>query len=252
MENMAIKIITRAAQGHREPIILRRASHLIMNFLHASASQLRNLRAIATWCLATAPELIDLVVDIGHYLLKQGLSMGLELILHCRTDIVDVNALNYLLPQKLSSSATMEKQRQLIRECNTLLFFRMKTQYEQGKGVKWCYKSPVLSFCNPSYDLCLLQLPRNFSWVSLKGLDNDNESSSPHLPYLLAGSAIPTSASQIAALSGVGIRRIITVHEESLSITLCPTVAINHALALVWTVSGWAATPAAFWRTTSR
>lgn len=232
MVSLANNIVHGSARNHREVMIIRTTSNALMCTPHASAAQLRDLRGIVTWCLVDSTHLLDLINDIGHYMLLQGLAYGLKLIIHCRNDVCSTHNIDYLLPQALSSSAVIEKQRQLVRESNLLIQCRTKMQHELGKAPKWCYKDRVLAIHAEHNAVELLQLPRNFSWVTLQGFDLNEPSCSPQLQFLLAGSAIPSAVSQVAALSGVGIRRIITVHEESLSATLCPTVPVNPALTL--------------------
>ena len=193
------------------------------------SEQIKMFKSVALWCMQCSTfETVNVAQDIGHILLQKGIPYGLFLLLQCNKDVHNAIDLEYNLPQAISETITDNVKNKIIRDCNILLFDRKK---KIGSIHKKYSIERVFSMYKGKLDRQALQ--RNFSWASLEGNSNNLCCSSDtvrYLPYLLAGSAIPTHKSQLSAMYGVGIRHILTVHENPLPGSLCPTIPVSQSI----------------------
>ena len=205
--------------------ILRRASEsFIVRGASLLAGQIKVLRNIANWCVHVCfKDSIDLVLDIGYCLFHRGIPYGLHLVLLARSDVWEACRLEGQVPQGVLSGAKFEIMAPVLRDCNVLIAQRSKAAQRNGAGTVWSYYDPVFALDPKEKCIELVKVPRNFSWVTLERPDLEARLQ----PYLLAGSAYPTTRKQLVALRNVGIQHILTVHEAALPASLCPTIALS-------------------------
>ena len=178
------------------------------------------LRSIGKW--AIIHHQYDIVHSMG-VLLEKGFLYGLPLTISsydtrgssgleaCCVHIKSMLPLKVVTVAKNSNSEV-----KLLRSVN------LKLLPQGGKN--------LTSLCirKPDYILVIECLPRNFGWIDVKGFMS-NERPCMHnllrITNLLAGSAYPQSASTISAISGLGIRHVLTIHEEALSSSIVTVAA---------------------------
>jgi len=213
------------AELNEKLFILRHASEsFIARGAALLTSQIKMLRSIANWCLSVCfKNSLDLVIDIGYSLFHRGIPYGLHLVLLARADVWESCRLEGQVPQSVLSGAKFETMAPVLRDCNVLVAERSKAAQRSGAGTVWSYYDPVFAFDPKEKCIELVKVPRNFSWVTLERSDLELR----FQPYLLAGSAYPTTRKQLVALRSVGIQHILTVHEAALPASLCPTVALS-------------------------
>jgi protein-tyrosine phosphatase/predicted kinase len=231
---MIITSTNSAALSETSPewTILHRARDVFAVKTALTTEQIKPLREIATWCLrgghAHQSPWSGLALDIGFMLIGNGIPYGLQIVLACRPLANTTADFEGLMPVTLAAGGSLAAKTKVIRDCNVTLLNRMK-----DTSKSWASRARIFGISLQS--LCCLNLQRNFSFVTLEGderlqarCDSDSKR---YLPYLLAGSAIPTAPVHVRAMSGLGIRHIITVHESPLPTTVCPTVPVTAALA---------------------
>lgn len=174
---------------------------------------IKTLKCIAKWCMRrTQTYLIaNMLESIGQYLLTYGILFGLKIILfRCKSMRIESRVLiqelldNHKLPVILhptafiDSKAEPSKLHAINLQCGDL-----------GNNTAISMKHTA-GGTSKEVELGIYTLPRNFSWVDL----TSNSTQGKVYKELLAGSAYPTKETQIIALYGVGIRMIITLHEN--------------------------------------
>lgn len=178
------------------------------------------LRSIGKW--AITHHQYDIVQSLG-VLFEKGFLFGLPLIISSY-DVSSSSGLEaccvYIkskLPLKVVTVAkNSNSEVKLLRSAN------LKLLPQGGKN--------LTSFCirKPDYILVIECLPRNFGWIDVEGF-MPNERLCMHnlfrIKNLLAGSAYPQSASTISAVSGLGIKHVLTIHENALSSSILTVAA---------------------------
>lgn len=212
------------APSKLERMLMRRACDHIGATNTLDPEQIRCLRDIAI-CSMSFDRV--LAADIGYLLLGKGLPMGLQILLQSRPELNSLDELSSLLPVACAGArdGKAEPKLAVIRDCNNTLFDRAGAR----AGKKPYARLHVFGVDGGALQLLILQ--RNFSWVTLAAdarlaglIGNANRRC---LPYMLAGSAVPTEPMHLRAMAAVGIRHIVTVHENHLSPQLCPTLTVG-------------------------
>jgi protein-tyrosine phosphatase/predicted kinase len=201
----------------------------------------------------TAPAAVEMLRDIGKCALhrqlwsfteyiawglcRSGYIFGLRLVLSVsvkRFQTIYLHELLSICPITLQSQlqAKHRKIQTMTREMNELLM---------AYGANWIAEKRVFYYNPTSNTVEMPGLPRNFSWVRLHRQNHDESSTTStqrgRYHYLIAGSAMPTRPDQLQALNGVGIRHIITIHEQPLasslqSIAIMLKIQLHHIFAL--------------------
>eukprot|EP01031_Cornospumella_fuschlensis_P037192 gene37192-45144_t len=161
-------------------------------------------------------QLFSLSEQISVELLRRGFLFGLRLLVTTqlsRFHRIYIKELISFMPLKLNNLQGNKGGRvqidERIRELNDLIMAGNSFLHEEEKRVL---------YFDPS-QICVIMphLPRNFSWVKLPmSAREDKEFSNIRYNFLLAGSAMPSKPEHALALYGVGIRHIITIHENPL------------------------------------
>lgn len=158
-----------------------------------------------------------LAEHIAWGLLRGGYLFGLRLILGCsvkRFGTIYTKELQCVCPMALH--AATGKEAAVLRELNELLM---------TYGAQWESEKVVFYYDAALQRIEMPCLPRNFSWVKLiKPSAAVQQQDALRFHFLLAGSAMPSSAEHIKALHAVGIRHILTIHEQPLAMALVPTM----------------------------
>jgi predicted kinase len=205
-----------------ERMLLRRAYTVFSSHDELGPELIKGLRDVAYLLMQFNPALAG---DAGYFLLGKGLPVSLQILLHSRPDLRNLDELGSLLPVPLAAAGSLEAKLGVIRDCNITVLSR--ATYTAGK--KPYSRTHVFGVQNRQLQLLLLQ--RNFSWVTLARDERLSQAfdagSRRCLPYLLAGSAIPTEAVHVSGMASIGIRHIITVHENPLPAALCRTVLLG-------------------------
>ncbi len=177
----------------------------------------------------------DLASKLGFHMLDCGLLLGLRLIKMVfapkPTDSLEIMLLNAILPLKLMTldfesedEVWFEKkeERKLLMKVNKRVF---------QSWVRDTFPRYVLAVDASTQTLNQFPLPYNFQFVTVPlhpslflGPSSTRAPSYSEVScmasQLLCGSAQPTTCDQIIALSGLGVRCILTIHEEALSETV--------------------------------
>lgn len=175
------------------------------------------LRSIGKW--AITHHQYDIVQSLG-VLFEKGLLFGLPLTISSYDVTRSSSGLEaccgYIkskLPLKVVTVAkNSHSEVKLLRSAN------LKLLPQAGKN--------LTSLCirKPDYVLVIECLPRNFGWIDVQCMSNENRlcvhNNLSRIKNLLAGSAYPQSASTISAISGLGIKHVLTIHEEALSTSI--------------------------------
>lgn len=143
-------------------------------------------------------EAADIVFSIARFLLDRGLLLGLRAIIE--SSIVCHRELDFagILPFQVSHDVTTKGEQRLLRSLVSINKRLEGRLFAKSIGVE---KSTNL--------VDVYFLPRNFSFIN-----------HDRCQRLLTGSAIPTKMSQISALYGIGVKAIVTLHEEPLCLSL--------------------------------
>jgi atypical dual specificity phosphatase len=145
-------------------------------------------------CIMNRIEAADIVFSVARYLLDRGYLLGLRAMIE--SSIVCQRKLDFsdILPFQLPAEGMIKGEQQLLRSLISI-----------NKRLEGRFIAQSISVEKPTNLLGTYFLPRNFSFVN-----------HGRCQRLLAGSAIPTKLAQICALYGIGVKVIITLHEEPL------------------------------------
>lgn len=166
------------------------------------------LRQIGKWAMSC--RIFDLVDEIGHNLWSHGVLFGIKLLLlkenliSSKQTVDDVFHLKRALiadtlPLKVQTgSKDIYEEGKLVGQINEILFRNCASFSKHAE---------VLSIDKVTNTFGFFKLPRNFSVIrSTRKLGEG----------VLAGCAIPTTMDNVSALFGLGISKVITVHELDL------------------------------------
>lgn len=196
--------------------IIEITQHLVYNFLMIprvwdEESQTTTLKAICAWSMKKLIQSVYLS-DIAFFLLDRGVLFGLKVLCYL--------SVRHQVP--ISESQIKSKFPLLVTD-------RLKDSYQELKlfRILNVWLSPAVSKHAMAVSLdCtnnvvdLNSLPRNFSWVSLAIDESFRTSTNVGRVQYLCGSAIPSNTAHILSLRGVGVRSILTIHENQLPVDL--------------------------------
>jgi len=187
-----------------DDITLSTIKYVVWQLMDCESEQLRGdgevmirLKRICK-CLMTRTDTADIVFPLTRFLLDRGCLLGLRAMIESSIVSQQECDLTSVLPVQLSLQNTPQNEQQLSKSL---------------ANINKCYEGRLIpqAICieKPSNLLNVFSLPRNFSFINHGSCQR-----------LLTGSAIPSKLSQICALTGIGVKAIITLHEAPLCSTL--------------------------------
>mmetsp|Transcript_11846 Transcript_11846/g.15487 ORF Transcript_11846/g.15487 Transcript_11846/m.15487 type:complete len:892 (+) Transcript_11846:53-2728(+) len=175
-------------------------------FHHMTIEMLPFIRKLVKYCLKS--KYYEVACFLGQLLFERGYMFGLFTLMCCsqeQSSSFDVQPILLQLPCQIQNLKTP-----LSSETSSIIFKVLSTFNTKLQSQSQEKHSKVMSINASSFQMNLYSLPRNFGWV---------------IADKLAGCAIPTKDEHMAALYGVGINTIITIHEEPLPANLRATAA---------------------------
>jgi predicted kinase len=173
---------------------------------------------------------ISLLEDIGWYLFPKGIFFGLKLLILILLEkggkgknnngTLFYNLILPYFPFKISSENIQNISsfiNNIIDLNHIILQYSSKSMKQNQKMILILTRGNTDGCC--SYVLELVTLPRNFSFVPILSASPSSSSGRPsEWKQFLSGSSYPSSLEYLLSLYFVGIRHIVTIHENEIDI----------------------------------